>query len=233
MAFKAKKPGGSKTKKKKSTQPFFLNEKFRFILGIFVLLVSAYLLIAFVSYLFYGAADQSKLDLPWKELVLKSDIKVDNKAGKTGAFLSEHIMNRGFGIASFLFVYLLVVTGLKILGRNLVKYQRALVFSLLLIIWISVTLGFVFPKTDSASFINPGGQYGFVLSNWLSSLVGKAGLVIILFISILSILVIRFEKAYTPYLKICSEKKKKPKRKKILFPGNLQTSWFLTIPFQK
>ncbi len=208
MAFKAKKPGGSKTKKKKSTQPFFLNEKFRFILGIFVLLVSAYLLIAFVSYLFYGAADQSKLDLPWKDLVLKSGIKVDNKAGKTGAFLSEHIMNRGFGIASFLFVYLLVITGLKILGRNLVKYRRALVFSLLLMLWISVTLGFVFPKTNSTSFIYPGGQYGFVLSNWLSSLVGKAGLVIILFIFILSILIIRFEKAYALFKNLFRKKEK-------------------------
>ncbi|WP_372947697.1 FtsK/SpoIIIE family DNA translocase [Mariniphaga sp.] len=208
MAFKAKKPGGSKTKKKKSTQHFFLNEKFRFILGIFVLLVSAYLLIAFVSYLFYGAADQSKLDLPWKDLVLKSGIKVDNKAGKTGAFLSEHIMNRGFGIASFLFVYLLVITGLKILGRNLVKYRRALVFSLLLILWISVTLGFVFPKTNSTSFIYPGGQYGFVLSNWLSSLVGKAGLVIILFIFILSILIIRFEKAYALFKNLFRKKEK-------------------------
>jgi S-DNA-T family DNA segregation ATPase FtsK/SpoIIIE len=208
MAFKAKRPGSSKQKKKKSTKPFFLNEKFRFILGIFVLLVSAYLLIAFISYLFYGAADQSKLDLPWKELVLKSDIKVDNKAGKTGAFLSEHIMNRGFGIASFLFIYLLVVTGFKILGRNLVKYRRALVFSLLSILWISVTLGFVFPKTNSASFIYPGGQYGFVLSNWLSSLVGKAGLVLILFISILSILVIRFESAYTLFKKLFRKKEK-------------------------
>jgi S-DNA-T family DNA segregation ATPase FtsK/SpoIIIE len=208
MAFKAKKPGGAKARKKKSTRLFFRNEKFRFILGIFVLLVSAYLLIAFVSFLFYGAADQSKLDLPWKELVLNSDIKVDNKAGKTGAFLSEHIMNRGFGIASFLFVYLLVVTGLKILGRNLVKYRRALVFSLLLILWISVTLGFVFSKTNSALFIYPGGQYGFILSNWLSSLVGKAGLVILLFISILSILVIRFEKAYTIFKNLFRKKEK-------------------------
>jgi len=224
MAFKAKKPGGSKTKKKKSTQPFFLNEKFRFILGIFVLLVSTYLLIAFVSFLFYGAADQSKLDLPWKELVLESDIKVDNKAGKTGAFLSENIMNRGFGIASFLFVYLLAVTGFKILGRSFVKYRRSLVFSLLLMLWVSVTLGFVFPKTNSASFIYPGGQYGFVLSNWLSSLVGKAGLVLILFISILSILVIRFDKAYALFKNLFRKKEKTEAEENIISGEQLDQS---------
>lgn len=208
MAFKAKKPGGTKQKKKKSTQPFFLNEKFRFIVGIFVLLVSAYLLVAFVSFLFAGAADQSKLDLPWKELVLNSEIKVKNNAGKTGAFLSEKIMNQGFGVASFLLIYLLIVTGFKILGRNLVKYRRTLVYSLLSILWISITLGFVFPKTSASSFIYPGGQYGFVLGNWLSSLVGKIGLLLLLFISGLTILVIRFEKVYDLIKKVLRKKEK-------------------------
>ena len=113
MALKSKKPGNLKQKRKKLSKPFFLNEKFRFILGVFVLLVSAYLLIGFISFLFYGAADQSRLDLPWKQMVLESDIKVANKAGKTGAYLSEVIMNRGLGIASILFDYLLIVTGFK------------------------------------------------------------------------------------------------------------------------
>jgi len=197
MAFKAKKPGNSKQKKKKTREPFFQNEKFRFILGIFVLLVSAYLLISFISYLFFGAADQSKLDLSWRQLVFESDEKVANKAGKTGAWLSEMIMNRGFGLASFLFVYLLVISGFKILGRNLVKFRRTLVFSLVMIVWISLTLGFLFPKTSAASFIYPGGHYGFVLSNWLSSLIGKTGLVFLLFISLLTILIVRFDKAYS------------------------------------
>ncbi|HDR50968.1 MAG TPA: DNA translocase FtsK [Mariniphaga anaerophila] len=197
MAFKAKKPGNLKQKKKKTRNPFFQNEKFRFILGIFVLLVSAYLLISFISFLFHGAADQSKLDLSWRQLVFESDVKVANKAGKTGAWLSEVIMNRGFGLASFLFVYLLLITGFKILGRNLAKFRKALVFSLVMIIWVSVMLGFLFPKTSAASFIYPGGHYGFILSNWLSSLIGKTGLVFLLFISLLTIIIVRFEKAYS------------------------------------
>ncbi len=208
MAFKAKKPGNSKQKKKKTRELFFQNEKFRFILGIFVLLVSAYLLISFISFLFHGAADHSKLDLSWKQLVFESNIKVANKAGKTGAWLSEVIMNRGFGMASFLFVYLLVISGFKILGRNLKKFRKALVFSLVMIIWISLTLGFLFPKTSAASFIYPGGHYGFILSNWLSSLIGKTGLVFLLFISLLTILIIRFEKAYSLLKSIFKRKSK-------------------------
>ena len=206
MALKSKKPGNLKQKRKKSGKPFFLNEKFRFIFGVLVLIISAYFLIAFISFLFYGAADQSRLDLPWRELVLDSNINVNNKAGKTGAYLSEVIMNRGFGVASFLFVYILFITGFKIIGYNLVKYRRSLVFSLMLILWISITLGFVFPKSHAGTFIYPGGYYGFILSNWISSLIGKAGLILLLFISLLSILVVRYEKAYAVLAGIFSRK---------------------------
>ena len=124
MALKRKKPVKSKGNKKKERVAFYKNEKLRFIVGVLILLIAAYLLIAFVSFLFFGAADQSKLDLRWSDLFIKSDIKVANKAGKTGAILSELIINRGFGIASFLFIYMLVVTGVKVLGRNLVKFRK-------------------------------------------------------------------------------------------------------------
>jgi len=197
MAIKRKKPVKSYRKKKKAGVFFLKNEKFRFIFGVLVLLISAYLLIAFISFLFYGAADQSKLDLKWADLVFKSDVKVQNKAGKTGAYLSELILNQGFGIASFLFIYLLVITGFKIIGRNLVKYGKSFVFSLITIIWLSVALGLIFTKTDSGSSIHIGGQYGFILSSWLSSLIGIFGLVFLLLITALSIIIIRFEKSYS------------------------------------
>jgi DNA segregation ATPase FtsK/SpoIIIE, S-DNA-T family len=208
MATKAKKSGSSGRNRRKLRQPFFMNEKFRFILGIFVLLVAAYLLVAFVSFLFFGAADQSKLDLPWRQLVFESEIKVANKAGKTGAWLSEELMNSGFGIASFLFIYMMVIAGLRIIGYQIKQFSRSLIFSLILIIWVSVTLGFLFPRTSAASFIYPGGRYGFVLSQWLSSLVGKAGLIFLLFISALSLVVVRFEKAYQLIRNLFSRRQK-------------------------
>ncbi len=214
MVLKSKKNGKSGRKKKNAKKPFFQNEKFRFILGIFILLVSAYFLIAFISFLFFGGADQSKLDLPWKELVMNSDIMVQNKAGKTGAYLAEMIINQGFGVASFLFVYLLIVSGFKVLGRNLVKFSRSLVFSLLLIIWLSVSLGLIFTKTDAGSFIYAGGKYGFIISNWLSSLIGKSGLILLLFISGLSLLVLRFEGAYASIRNLFRKKPGKEKTEK-------------------
>ena len=195
MASKTTKPTNLRRKKKKAGNPEN-KEKFRFILGLFVLLVSAFLLVSFVSFLFYGAADQSRLDLPWSQLVFDSDIHVGNKAGKTGAWLAEVLMNGGFGFASFIFIYLLIITGFKIMKINLVNYRRSVVFSIILIIWFSLTAGFLFPKTSAGSFIYPGGRYGFIMSNWLSSLIGVTGLAFLLFLTLLTIIVIRFEKAY-------------------------------------
>ncbi len=196
MAPKTKKPVNTNRKKRKAKASFFKNEKFRLILGILVLLISAYLLIAFISFLFYGGADQSKFDLKGSDFILDSSIRVQNKAGKTGAYLSEVIMNRGFGLASFIFIYLFIITGFKVLGRNLVKYSRNVIFSLLLVVWLSVTLGLIFSKTTAVSFMYEGGRYGFVISNWLSSLIGKSGLILLLLITGFSLFIVRFDKTY-------------------------------------
>jgi len=190
MVIKRKKTVKPSGKKKKSRGSFLKNEKFRFILGVLVLLIALYLLIAFISFLFYGTADQSKLDL-----MSKSGIK--NKAAILGAYLSELIINRGFGIPSFLFIYLLVITGFKIIGRNLVKFGKSFVYSIVVIIWFSIALGLIFRTPINGSSIYIGGQYGLVMSSWLSSIIGIPGLISILFFSALVIVIIRFEKSYS------------------------------------
>ena len=213
MVAKSKKPAESTQKKKEKKVPFFINEKFRFIIGFIIFIVAVYFLVAFISFLFYGAADQSKLDLKLKDLVLDREINVQNKAGKTGAFLSELIINKGFGIASFLFVYMLGVTGLRIISRNLVRFRRNIVYSLVILIWISLALGLIFTKAEGGSFIYWGGRYGFVLSTWLSSLIGFIGMFFILLITGITLIIVRFKNSYQYFKKLFTLKprvKKQP-----------------------
>ncbi len=210
MAFRQKKSSKSKTKSTGKKKFWFRNEKFHFILGIFLLSFSAFLLISFVSFLFYGAADQSIMDAPWKEFLFDSSKNVRNSGMKVGALLSEKIINGGFGLASFLFIYMAALTGLKILGRSIARYRQHMLDSLLIIIWLSLTLGFIFNKTGADSFLYPGGHYGFILSNWLRSLVGIIGMALILLIIGLVYVVVRFDKAYE-FLK--NLLKQKPKQK--------------------
>nr|WP_321486325.1 DNA translocase FtsK 4TM domain-containing protein [uncultured Draconibacterium sp.] len=198
MAFRAKKkPAKSKNKRtKKKRTPLFNREKLYFLFGLFVLLAAAYLLISFVSFLFYGAADQSIMDSGWREFLFNTEVKAQNKGMKLGAYLSEVIMNRGFGLASFVLVYLMAISGARILGRKTGNYLKSVWYSIICIIWFSVALGLFFNKTDAGSAIYWGGHYGFVLSNWLRSLIGIVGLVFLLFISGLAIIVVRFDGAF-------------------------------------
>ena len=199
MVFKRKKPAKTKAKKAKAPKKrltFFKNEKFWFIIGIFLLSVSAYLLISFVSFLFYGAQDQSIMDTGWKEFLFNSDINVKNNGMKVGAMLSEIIINRGFGLASFIFIYLLALLALKILGRKIARFRQTVIYSLVLVVWLSLTLGLIFNKTSGNSFIYLGGHYGFMLGNWLRSLIGLVGLILFLVITGVMIIVIRFDKAF-------------------------------------
>ncbi len=199
MAIKRKKPVRSNGKKKKARVSFLKNKKFKFIIGILVLLISVYLLIAFISFLFYGTADQSQLDLAFKP-------GIKNKTAVLGAYLSELIMNRGFGVPSFLLIYLLFIAGLKILGNTTMKFHKNFMYSLTAIIWLSVAFGLVFSNPLSGSSIYMGGHYGFVMSSWLSSTVGVIGLVFLLLITGLTIIIIRFEKSYSFIMKLFTKR---------------------------
>ncbi len=208
MAVKKKKPNNS-SKNKKSRTSVFKNEKLKFIFGALILLIAVLLLISFVSFLFSGGADQSLLDLKWKELVVNSKEHIfQNIAKKPGAFISEVIINRGFGLASFFFIYLLGVFGLRIMGLKVVSLFRAISDSLFAILWFSLTLGLIFGSPDSGHFLYPGGQYGFFLSSWLESFIGVFPLILVLFFVGLTFLILRFD-GVLPFLKKLFERKER------------------------
>ncbi len=202
MATKKRRAGKIHTKKKvkKPGTSFLKGDKFRYGFGALFLAVAVFFLVAFISFLFYGAADQSKLDLSWSDLVFNSDVKVGNKAGKTGAYLSEVIINRGFGIISFVFVYLLIISGLQILGKKLVNLKKNLWYSIFIIIWVSIALGALFVKDDVSIYTYLGGRYGFICSLWLESVIGKTGTLLLLVFSAFVFLIASFENLI-PWLK--------------------------------
>ncbi|MGD9557864.1 MAG: DNA translocase FtsK 4TM domain-containing protein [Mangrovibacterium sp.] len=189
---------------------FITGDKLKYTLGLFFFLFSIYLLVAFVSFLFTGHADHSRLDLSWRDLVSDPSIQVENKAGKTGAFLSEFFMNRGFGLASFLFVYMLVVTAFQLWGRPLVKFGKAILFSLILLFLISVSMGLALTLADDDRYLYLGGENGLFISNWLSSMFGSIGTFFILASCLFLILVVRVD-SFTNWLnRIFARKVKEP-----------------------
>ncbi len=202
MVSNTRKPVRKNTKRssdRKSFWSFFSDQRIRFFFAVLLLVLTFYLAIAFISFIFTGDADQSKLDLSWSDLVFNSDVRVENKAGKTGAWLSEVIINRGFGIASFSFIYMLSLVGLRMLGRRGNHFYRNFTLAVIVLVWLSLTLGFLFMKSEAGSFLYPGGRYGFVVANWLNAMVGKIGTMLLLLLSAFTVIGITI-KSSIPWL---------------------------------
>ena len=97
----------------------FKNETIHFVIGLILVIFSVYLLLAFSSFFFTGAADQSIIDSGNAQELASTNNGVKNYAGSRGAQLASYLINDCFGISSFFILVFLAVAGLK--------FQRCLI----------------------------------------------------------------------------------------------------------
>ena len=108
----------------------FKNETVHFVIGLMLVIFSVYLLLAFSSFFFTGAADQSIIDSGNPADLSVVDNHVKNYAGSRGAQLASYLINDCFGISSFFILVFLAVAGLK-----LMRVRVGSPFSLDLLLW--------------------------------------------------------------------------------------------------
>lgn len=171
----------------------FNNDKVRFASGLFMIAFSFYLAVAFFSFIKSGFADRSKLDIPFWKFMFDPDIQVENFTGKIGAFLADTIINNGLGIASFSLIFLLFLFGIRLLGARILPLKKTLFHTLLISIWLSVTLGFFFLDSLTDKYLLLGGAHGFLVSNWLKSSIGWIGTFILIFISLVVYMAVNYD----------------------------------------
>ncbi|TKG95051.1 DNA translocase FtsK [Puteibacter caeruleilacunae] len=193
-----------KKKSRKAKKRFNLNihlskEQIRTAIGIIFVAFGIYLLVAFVSFLLSGGADQSLLN-DTNNLLSNSGVKASNEGGKGGVWIADWLINDGFGLAAFIIVYLIGATGLKIIGVNVPFYRRSLFISLFALVWLSLFFGFFFVDSYSDSFLYLGGLYGYFISNWMVSIAGTAGTFLVLLASLLVFVIVSFESSL-PFMK--------------------------------
>lgn len=191
---KPKKTGGVKNFGAK-VKAVFTDPKFRVVTGIFLLLFSFYLLLALTSFFFTGGADYSRVvnQSLW-ELISDNEIKVDNWMGKFGAIIASKLVNKSFGLASYVFVFLSFLLGIKALFKvSLVNIGNAFKHSLLILIWLPVTCAYFLSRVQGGFL---GGNYGTVMDRWLTSLVGSIGALLIIIFSAITYSVIVFNLSF-------------------------------------
>lgn len=159
------------------------NETLHFIIGLVLVIFSVYLLLAFTSFFFTGAADQSIIDSGNPHDLSVVDNHVKNYAGSRGAQLASYLINDCFGISSFFILVFLAVAGLKLMRVRVVRLWKWFIGCTLLLIWFSVFFGFAFKAHYEDSFVYLGGLHGYNIGNWLTSQVGAPGVWMILFVT--------------------------------------------------
>ncbi len=186
----------------------FKDVKFQFVAGLSAVAFSVMLFVAWVSFFFTGAADKSRFDIPFWDLLTDPEIKVENWMGKMGAWMSDVMFNRWFGVASVSIVFILFIGGMRLLGARLLPLRKSLVHALLVTIWLSATLALVFVSTIDDQYLMLGGAHGYYVSNWLIALMGYFGLSVFLLVTMMIYLAVSFE-WFIPWFKSLFRRKPK------------------------
>jgi S-DNA-T family DNA segregation ATPase FtsK/SpoIIIE len=151
---------------------FLRDERVHKVSGLFLILASFYLLVAFTSYLFTWRMDQDLMSRPWGE-IFSPDVRVENWLGKIGALLSHQFIFSWFGVAAFIVVLWSFLAGVRISLRTwLLPFGKALRWSLMGLFWLPTLLGFFFPKGGWQVL---GGGIGYAINNHLTAWLGNFG----------------------------------------------------------
>ncbi len=165
-----------KNKDKKSVEAwndsFFKDERLKIIIGVLMIFLSLFILLAFISYFFAWAKDQSIVE----HQGVSTRSRVESWTGPTGAWLTYIIFDKyGFGIATFGIPFLLFISGLRLLKVKLLPLGKTIRIVLFGMIILSITLGYI----EGAKLIffssGIGGAHGKIVSDYLNSLIGKPG----------------------------------------------------------
>ncbi|HEV3412268.1 MAG TPA: DNA translocase FtsK [Puia sp.] len=170
------------------------DERTHKITGAVFLLLAAFLLVAFTSYLFTWKEDQNMVFRGgWHVLMPSYDAKASNLLGNLGALVSHLFFYKGFGLASYLFASFFFIVGVNLLfAKKVFSISRNLRYVITGLLYFSVALAFV---TRGSGF--PwGGAVGNMVDDWLTRFLGWLGTAAVLFVTGLAYFIWRFNPVF-------------------------------------
>lgn len=168
---KEKKSRGASKGKSQFRFAFLKDPRLKLVGGFFFLILSCYLILSFLSYLFTGQADHSVIEARDMSMI-DSGKEVANWLGYYGALTSHYFIFRWFGIAAFFIPPLLFVIGFRmVFNRELLRVFPFAILAIFSGLWLSLLLGYMTMVNDGVSdwgFLGGGlGYHLAVLSNGL------------------------------------------------------------------
>ena len=166
----------------------FENETSNFFLGLIILAIAVYIIIAMASFLSTAQVDQSMLENMRPGEWLNQNKEFTNYCGSLGAILSYYLMTVNFGLPAFLIPLFLILVALKLTRAYHVNLWKWFLGTALVMIWSSVTFAKFLTPLMSNMVFNPGGNHGVFCVKQLENMIGPPGLTAILLIVALAFL---------------------------------------------
>ena len=162
---------------------FLKDRRVQLTVGLFLLLTSIFIFVACVSYLFTGKADQSVVESVGETGMIASGREAANWMKLWGAYASHYLIFKWFGIAAFLIPPFLFVGGYKIVfGKALVNIQRAFIFVVFFLLWISLLMGSMIKGgTGVSEWSFYSGGLGYELAVIFDNLMGFGTILLLVF----------------------------------------------------
>ena len=180
----AKKKRSTSQKTIKKPKSIKLSSQQKLVFGSFLMILGVLLFISMLSYLFTGKVDQSIIsEFPSR------DQEAQNWISLIGAEVSHFFIYKGFGMPSFIFSGLLFLSGVYVaFGLNKTKLRVHWIWGTLIVVWLSVLMGFFTHKYNVL-----GGVIGFEINHFLCDYIGTIGVSLLLLFGLITYLALRFK----------------------------------------
>ena len=161
-----------------SLQMWVQTYEFRLCSGIILSVITLMLVVAFISFFFTGGHDYSIVVQPEARQAMRNEIQ--NALGLPGAVIARWLVDGTFGIASLAALVALALYSIRLIMDFPLRRLRLLFIVLFILVWGSITLGFVQQQIGVGSFFRWGGAFGQIVAAWGTSYIQWIGMSLIL-----------------------------------------------------
>lgn len=176
---------------------FFGDGRWRIFFGVAFMLAAVYMLIVSISYIYYGAADQSIVQNQTAGEIADNSQGVANAGGWVGALLSHMLMYKWLGIGGFVIIYYLVALSLTLLHLHRFNFWRLTFKSLVSAIALSIIIGLITYSSVTPEYW--GGEHGYYINTLLISSASVWGAIAVSLLMLTALILIYIE----PVKKMC------------------------------
>lgn len=165
-------------------------ERAKFLIGVCLAFIGAYILLAGISFFVTGAADQSKVENKFFLDLISHKQQISNWTGVAGAFAAERLINQWFGIFSLLIPVYFIFMGLKLMRVLNISAIRSFLLFTFALIWGSITSAFALSRLFPDSHIIWGGAHGQYIERLLEAALGLPGTIMVILLLLIIFLII-------------------------------------------